>query len=89
MAGITGRNCGKDFQNTGTTATFRVWPEDVVAFRERGMVPPGQARGLLVRSSRYSLVSFSSVFSAGFSLARFSAVPRMSPSVAPESEEPY
>ena len=28
-------------------------------------------------------------FSFGFSLARFSAVPRMSPNVAPESEEPY
>src|SRR5262249_25837076 len=35
---------------------------------------------------RYSSSSF---FSAGFSVARLSAVPRMSPSVAPESEEPY
>src|SRR5262249_35087895 len=30
-----------------------------------------------------------SFFSAGFSVARLSAVPRMSPSVAPESVEPY
>src|SRR5215510_10914197 len=48
---------------------------------ERHGSPPLDSSG---RASRaYSF------FSAGFSVARLSAVPRMSPSVAPESVEPY
>src|SRR5262249_58701285 len=48
---------------------------------ERHGSPPLDSSGLASRA--YSF------FSAGFSVARLSAVPRMSPGVAPESVEPY
>ena len=43
----------------------------------------------LLDSSALASYAYSSFFSAGFSVARLSAVPRMSPRVAPESVEPY
>jgi hypothetical protein len=49
----------------------------------------GKAPDVAQLLCRATLNTVGRYFSFGFSLARFSAVPRMSPNVAPESEEPY